>query len=600
MSRCKRALLLLLSALATLRLYAALPGEQQYRVTLTEPAALDGEIAAKRLAATYRGRLESGVEAGGVFTITVSGAEAELLRKDGAVRTIQPLTSGAFQNTPAATGAASPYQIGPYAYDEAGNITGIGTDSFVYDTQNRLASGGADGQIQSYTYDAFGNILTITTSGSNVPSELGVDPETNRMDKAFADNGQPYNMFAGYDPDTGNVTSYLGDQFVYDALNVVTKSQAGGVWRAYIYTASDERIGTIELDSAGTSAVSSEWTFRDPNNQVLRRLSRDTAGNWQWIQDYIYRDGQMLASEVAAPVRRYQYHLDHLGTPRLITGNGGVEISRHTYYPFGREATTNGIDGEGKQFTGHERDATGLDYMHARYYNPFMGRFLSVDPAGSNPYKPQTWNRYAYTLNNPLRYTDPRGLHPCPIVGSDGKYHPGECIDVIAPYDRDLAEWNVMNRELDRLAEVRHRQQLERQAQQGDEFAMLALGRPVPGIEPTGAEFIVVAPLAGLLRRIGMAGGEIGLQAATEGSFFDGATFKLDPSLRVQLDPFHNFPESVMAFEEAGTVSAFTGADGMGYQMLSIPGGYMGKEGFFEFIKNHMNEITHYFFRGTP
>lgn len=67
--------------------------------------------------------------------------------------------------------------------------------------------------------------------------------------------------------------------------------------------------------------------------------------------------------------------------------------------------------------TGKERDAeSGNDYFDARYYASSMGRFLSPDPAGVRAIKlanPQTWNWYAYTLNNPLRYTDPTGMYTC-------------------------------------------------------------------------------------------------------------------------------------------------------------------------------------------
>jgi RHS repeat-associated protein len=69
------------------------------------------------------------------------------------------------------------------------------------------------------------------------------------------------------------------------------------------------------------------------------------------------------------------------------------------------------------KFTGHERDAMDpfdgdgdLDYMHARFYNPQVGRFTSVDPANSrDPNRPQTWNRYAYASNNPMVRIDPDG-----------------------------------------------------------------------------------------------------------------------------------------------------------------------------------------------
>ncbi|MCD4738027.1 MAG: RHS repeat-associated core domain-containing protein [Anaerolineae bacterium] len=48
------------------------------------------------------------------------------------------------------------------------------------------------------------------------------------------------------------------------------------------------------------------------------------------------------------------------------------------------------------------------DY-HARYYHPALGRFVSADTIVPNPSDPQSLNRYAYTLNNPLKYTDPSG-----------------------------------------------------------------------------------------------------------------------------------------------------------------------------------------------
>ena len=67
-----------------------------------------------------------------------------------------------------------------------------------------------------------------------------------------------------------------------------------------------------------------------------------------------------------------------------------------------------------KKFTGKERDAeTGLDYFGARYFASAQGRFSSPDPllGSANPLDPQSWNRYTYGLNNPLRYTDPFGLY---------------------------------------------------------------------------------------------------------------------------------------------------------------------------------------------
>jgi RHS repeat-associated protein len=68
--------------------------------------------------------------------------------------------------------------------------------------------------------------------------------------------------------------------------------------------------------------------------------------------------------------------------------------------------------------TGKERDAeSGLDYFGARYYGSSMGRFMSPDPSnlGVDIYLPQTWNRYAYVVNNPLSLVDKNGLWPTRI-----------------------------------------------------------------------------------------------------------------------------------------------------------------------------------------
>lgn len=63
--------------------------------------------------------------------------------------------------------------------------------------------------------------------------------------------------------------------------------------------------------------------------------------------------------------------------------------------------------------TEKERDTeTGLDYFEARYFASNQGRFTSTDPLISSAHVgvPQSWNRYAYALNNPLRFIDPNGL----------------------------------------------------------------------------------------------------------------------------------------------------------------------------------------------
>ena len=65
---------------------------------------------------------------------------------------------------------------------------------------------------------------------------------------------------------------------------------------------------------------------------------------------------------------------------------------------------------QGRDYTGHEHlPWFGLVNMNARLYDPATGRFLNPDPLVQDPTSTQSFNRYSYCLNNPLRYTDPTG-----------------------------------------------------------------------------------------------------------------------------------------------------------------------------------------------
>jgi RHS repeat-associated protein len=393
-----------------------------YRVKVVLYPGDDGAAVAKRLAATYRGTLETPIDANGSFVIALSPAGAQLMERDPTVERLvvaQPNAVTATAQVPETMAVATPLKLGNYEYDGTGNIRRIGADFFVHDTRNRLTVSGdiSTGSVvhkQAYAYDDFGNLTAITTPGSG-QTTLSVDTSSNQL---MAVGGGVAAATLAYDA-TGNLTRYGTAAYTYDALNMLTRTTIDGVTRYYIYSASDERIGTVEVSNLGTR---SDWTIRDPGGQVLRRLSLESNGEWKWQEDYIYRGTQMLAAEVPDSSKTRHFHLDHLGTPRLITGNGGAELSRHDYHPFGVEieatsTSSTTIMREKKQFTGHERDAESLDYMHARFYAPYMGRFLSVDPAmdlkATIP-NPQMWNRYTYVMNSPLKYTDPTGREADP------------------------------------------------------------------------------------------------------------------------------------------------------------------------------------------
>jgi RHS repeat-associated protein len=108
------------------------------------------------------------------------------------------------------------------------------------------------------------------------------------------------------------------------------------------------------------------------------------------------------------------YLSDHLAGTHLLLDAAGQEIAEVAYYPFGLTRYEDSTVETHYRFTGQEEDVTHLYYYRARYYNPRLGRFISVDPLYAREpdrslSEPQLLNLYAYVLNNPIGNTDPSG-----------------------------------------------------------------------------------------------------------------------------------------------------------------------------------------------
>jgi RHS repeat-associated protein len=116
----------------------------------------------------------------------------------------------------------------------------------------------------------------------------------------------------------------------------------------------------------------------------------------------------------------YYFHTDHLGsTSAMSDGQGAAHGDPVRYLPFGEVRSGDlGALPTDHGFTGHKHEAAelGLIFMQARFFVLGLGRFLSADILVPNPADPQSYNRYAYVLNNPLRLVDPSGC-----CGRDGR-----------------------------------------------------------------------------------------------------------------------------------------------------------------------------------
>jgi len=109
---------------------------------------------------------------------------------------------------------------------------------------------------------------------------------------------------------------------------------------------------------------------------------------------------------------------DHLGSTSLTTDANGAKTSELRYTAWGevRYPLDKHNPGPSKYtYTGQYSNADdfGLLFYGARWYDPVLGRFAQADTIVPGTGNSQAWDRYAYTLNNPVLYIDPSGHKPC-------------------------------------------------------------------------------------------------------------------------------------------------------------------------------------------
>ena len=200
------------------------------------------------------------------------------------------------------------------------------------------------------------------------------------------------------------------------ALGNRPSEAAGSV--TYEWTALDN------LEKAVTSEGPVEFSYDGDGQRITKAADgeavvyvRDGAGNviaeydeaGDLLVEYVYVGARRIA-RISGGGSRHYYHGDPVGTPLVITDEGGSEAWRGENRPFGQEERSSTERDDKRKFTGKELDLeTGLSYFGARYYSAELGRFLSTDPAKGSPDLPMTWNRYSYARNNPLRLVDPDG-----------------------------------------------------------------------------------------------------------------------------------------------------------------------------------------------
>jgi RHS repeat-associated protein len=292
-------------------------------------------------------------------------------------------------------------------YQVVNNRNNSRNQTFTYDSLNRIATSESGTWAEQYTTDAWAN-LTAISPYDGLPSEsLSTSAGTN-------------NQLAGYCYDAaGNITCNGPASYVYDAENRLVWYGFYGSDYRYIYDGRGERVekclGASPTTACPTSGTSGTLYWRGTGSDTLAET--DLGGNDQ--HEYLFFNGQRIArrdtTSSGTTTAVYYYFSDHLGSHGVMENATGTTCEQDIdYYPYGYVQNDYcDTDLNNYRFTGKERDSEStLDNFGARYYESFLGRFMTPDPVHILKQKlvdPQQWNMYAYVRNNPLRFTDPKG-----------------------------------------------------------------------------------------------------------------------------------------------------------------------------------------------
>jgi RHS repeat-associated protein len=321
-----------------------------------------------------------------------SGQLAEIANRNGTTssRTYSPTRS--WIDTIRTMRGPTRVQDLTYARDGQGKITAVAspiagdTWSYGYDVLGRLAratrSTGA-AEEQTFSYDKLGNMLANSRLGA-----YRYPPTGARRPHAVTSAGA---LSFLYDA-AGNMLEGNGRRHEWDAAGDLVKVTAGSDVTTFVYDGDGDRL-TKNFNGAVTRYLGEDYEIA-PDGTVTK---------------YFRVGEELVAKKVGAKL--FWLHADHQDSIAVITDEGGEEVRRERHRAYGESLERAGSQADSFGYTGQRVDETGLVYLHARYYDPEIGRFLSPDTETPGDLI-VALNRYAYAFNDPLGNTDPTGHWP--------------------------------------------------------------------------------------------------------------------------------------------------------------------------------------------
>ena len=321
-----------------------------------------------------------------------------------------------------------------YTYDAAGNIQTVTTGgtnvpaaaaskAYTYDAQGQLATE-TDGSVsRAYAYDTVGNIRSVTTDGAVIKSFGYTNPSWPDLLTSVTANGTTKDvLYEGQSqtsdlPSSGNpVTYYNGKDytFTWTKGRQLAEAIVDGQTVKYAYDMSGVRTSkTVN----GTT-----YNYTTLSGKVMRQ---------QWdgkTLEFVYDDGNQPFAMIykhGSETKLYYYLVNAQGDVSAILDSGGKIAASYDYDAWGNCTVYNSSDAaigdlNPLRYCGYYYDAeTGFYYLQSRYYDFANCRFINADTfATTDANGFLSANMFAYCENNPVSNSDSEGEFPIQVVAA--------------------------------------------------------------------------------------------------------------------------------------------------------------------------------------
>jgi RHS repeat-associated protein len=278
--------------------------------------------------------------------------------------------------------------LGQLALTDQFNSADTQTCNYAHDDLTRIASANCGAAAsQTFSYDAFGNISksgspyafqpTYTAATNRFATIPGATPSYDANGNVTGDGSHTY----AWDADGRPVTlDTVG--LTFDALGRMVEQNRSGSYTEIVYGPGGDKLALM-------------------NGQLL-------------VKAFVPLPGGATAVYTSSGLDHYR-HSDWLGSTRLTSSPSRTYVSSTAYAPYGEPYAQSGT--QDLSFTGEGQDTVSGDYDFLFREYSIQGRWPSPDPAGLaavDPTNPQSWNRYAYVMDDPLALADPFGLWALP------------------------------------------------------------------------------------------------------------------------------------------------------------------------------------------